>query len=94
MSFIECPRPHSGCKTSYHVYHNVDCDGDGILDHACFNTFSGKRYLILSSEGCVGGRQKQWQWHVSRSVSECRHAFQQVTEKIPFVVQGDIISLY
>ena len=72
LSLIDCERPSSGCQKSHDLYENIDCDGDGFLDHACINTATGKRYLILSSEGC----QKHWNWKVTRSVSECNPAFE------------------
>ena len=70
-NLIDCQRPSTWCQKSYDVYNNVDCDGDGFLDHACFNTATGRRYLILSSEGC----QTNWNWEALRSVSECLPAF-------------------
>ena len=30
----QCQRPSSGCTASFDIYKSVDCDGDGILDHA------------------------------------------------------------
>ena len=53
------------------MYNNIDCDGDGYLDHACFNLYTGKRYLILSSEGC----QNRWDWEKPRNVAECLPAW-------------------
>ena len=45
-----------------------DCDGDGILDHACSN--ENNRWLVLSSEGCPNS------WgSASRPASKCPQAF-------------------
>merc|ERR1719245_377976 len=44
-----CERP-SGCESSTDVYSNIDCDGDGILDHVCMNP-NGNRWVALSSKG-------------------------------------------
>ena len=49
----------------------MDCDGDGILDHACSTTVNNNRWLVLSSEGC----SSSW-GYASRPVSECPQAFE------------------
>ena len=65
----ECHRPE-GCTKDHNLYRNVDCDGDGILDHACSSTNSDHRWLVLSSEGCPDT------WGInSRSKSDCPLAF-------------------
>ena len=52
------------------VYSHVDCDGDGIIDHACYTTTNENHWLILSSEGCPNN------WGTNdRSVSECPAAW-------------------
>ena len=66
----ECPRPSPGCTASFDLYTNVDCDGDGILDHACSTTINENRWLVLSSEGCPS----TWGTHL-RSISDCPQAF-------------------
>ena len=49
----------------------MDCDGDGILDHACSTTVNDDRWLVLSSEGCPSS------WGSgSRPVSKCPQAFE------------------
>ena len=66
-----CNRPSSGCYESHDLYKNVDCDGDGICDHACSVTINDQwRWLVLSSEGCPSN----WGSN-SRSVSDCPQAF-------------------
>ena len=66
----QCQRPSSGCIESYDIYKSVDCDGDGILDHACSTTVNNNRWLVLSSEGCPSS------WGpASRPVSKCPQAF-------------------
>ena len=48
----------------------MDCDGDGILDHACSTTINNNRWLVLSSEGCPNS------WgSASRPASKCPQAF-------------------
>ena len=72
FSIIEdCKRPDSGCTESYDVYKSVDCDGDGILDHACSTTVNNNHWLVLSTEGCPNT------WGTSaRPPSKCAEAFQ------------------
>ena len=66
----QCQRPSSGCSNSIDIYKSVDCDGDGILDHACSTTVNSHRWLVLSSEGCPSN------WgSASRPVSKCPQAF-------------------
>ena len=74
------------CDAEHEVYSHVDCDGDGILDHACHTTINEKHWLILSSEGCPND------WGTSdRSVSECPAAWpskgneNQVCRKIQYL---------
>ena len=68
-TFIEC-EVITACDADHEVYSHVDCDGDGILDHACRTTINEKHWLILSSEGCPND------WGTSdRSVSECPAAW-------------------
>jgi len=43
-----CKKP-TGCVSKTDVYSNIDCDGDGILDHVCTN--GGNRWVALSSKG-------------------------------------------
>lgn len=46
-----CARPASGCREPHDVYENVDCDGDGILDHVCTTTINANRWVALSTSG-------------------------------------------
>ena len=70
ISIGQCQRPSSGCSKGHDRYKNVDCDGDGILDHACSTIFNNDRWLVLSSEGCPSS------WGPStRPVSMCPQAF-------------------
>ena len=70
ISIGQCQRPSSGCTESFDIYKSVDCDGDGILDHACSTTVNDDRWLVLSSEGCPSS------WGSgSRPVSKCPQAF-------------------
>jgi len=70
----QCQRPSSGCVESYDIYKSVDCDGDGILDHACSTTINNNRWLVLSSEGCPNS------WGSgSRPASKCPQAFEETT---------------
>ena len=70
ISIGQCQRPSSGCYGSNDMYNNVDCDGDGILDHTCHNTINYNRWLVLSSEGCPDS------WgQLDRPVSACPQAF-------------------
>ena len=58
------------CDAENEVYSHVDCDGDGILDHACRTRNHENHWLILSSEGCRNC------WGTSnRCVSECPAAW-------------------
>ena len=66
----QCQRPSSGCIQSYDIYKSVDCDGDGILDHACSTAINNKRWLVLSSEGCPNSWGSE-----SRPASECPQVF-------------------
>ena len=69
ISTLECEKP-TGCGAGYDVYTQVDCDEDGILDHACHTTINDNRWLVLSSEGCLNN------WGSSaRSISECQAAW-------------------
>ena len=43
ITLVDCQRPSFGCKQIYDLYENIDCDGDGFLDHACINTATGNR---------------------------------------------------
>ena len=52
------------------MYKSVDCDGDGIKDHTCRNTKDGRRWLILSTEGCP----RSWGSN-ERAVSKCPAAW-------------------
>ena len=72
----QCQRPNSGCSwMHFDIYKSVDCDGDGILDHACSN--DNNRWLVLSSEGCPSS------WGpASRPVSDCPQAFGGTIAKI------------
>ena len=73
----QCQRPSSGCSNSIDIYKIVDCDGDGILDHACSTTVNSHRWLVLSSEGCPSS------WGpASRPVSKCPQAFGGTIDKI------------
>ena len=70
ISIGQCQRPIYGCSESHERYKNVDCDGDGILDHACSTIINNDRWLVLSSEGCPSS------WGPStRPVSMCPQAF-------------------
>ena len=70
ISIGQCQRPSSGCSKGHDRYKNVDCDGDGILDHACSTIINNDRWLVLSSEGCPSS------WGPStRPVSMCPQAF-------------------
>ena len=71
ISIGHCQNPNPGlCKASHDIYKNVDCDGDGILDHACSTTINNNRWLVLSSEGCPSS------WGPpTRPVSMCPQAF-------------------
>ena len=66
----ECQRPSFGCTGIDEHYKTLDCDGDGVLDHACSTAVNDYRHLILSSEGCPNS------WGSSyRSAEECREGF-------------------
>ena len=71
MSIGQCERPNPElCTASHDIYKNVDCDGDGIFDHACSTTINTNRWLVLSSEGCPSS------WGSgSRPDSKCPQAF-------------------
>ena len=66
FNFLACDRPSSGCQDNGDIYANVDCDGDGILDHACSTTYDDNHYLVLSTEACPNA----WGPN-SRTISEC-----------------------
>ena len=67
--FTECDLTVA-CDAENEVYSHVDCDGDGILDHACRTTNHQNHWLILSSEGCRNC------WGTSnRCTSECPAAW-------------------
>ena len=69
LYFLECEVTIT-CDAEHEVYSHVDCDGDGILDHACRTTNHQNHWLILSSEGCRNC------WGTSnRCVSECPAAW-------------------
>ena len=69
LYFLECEVTIT-CDAEHEVYSHVDCDGDGILDHACRTSINDNHWLILSSEGCPND------WGTSdRSVSECPAAW-------------------
>ena len=68
LYFLECEVTIT-CDAEHEVYSHVDCDGDGILDHACRTTANENHRLILSSEGCPN------EWGYDRSVSECPAAW-------------------
>ena len=53
-----CPRPYLGCNASSDKYTNVDCDGDGVLDHVCEG--GDKIRGILSGYGCPN-EWTQWE---------------------------------
>ena len=80
-----CDRPTSGCDESGGgIYANVDCEGDGILDHACSTTYDDAHWLVLSSEGCLN-------WGSStRKFSECPAAWGNSTE--PYL--GEVDKFY
>jgi hypothetical protein len=40
------------------MYFHVDCDGDGVLDHACKN--GGKQGVLASAWGCGTNATNQW----------------------------------
>ena len=68
-NFTECDLTVA-CDAENEVYSHVDCDGDGILDHACRTRNHENHWLILSSEGCRNC------WGTSnRCVSECPAAW-------------------
>ena len=71
----QCQRPSSGCFDSHDIYKSVDCDGDGILDHACSTTVNSHRWLVLSSEGCPTNWGSAY-----RPVSKCPQAFGGITK--------------
>lgn len=50
-SVFSCQRPSDWCKKPGSLYQQVDCDGDGVLDHACQN--GDQRSTILSLDGCI-----------------------------------------
>lgn len=50
-AYSQCDRPASGCRVAHDVYQNIDCDGDGILDHVCTTTINTARWVALSSQG-------------------------------------------
>ena len=55
---------------SHDVYKSVDCDGDGVMDHACSTTINNNRWLVLSTEGCPNS------WGTSgRALSKCPKAW-------------------
>ena len=60
-----------GCQLPHYIYKNIDCDGDGILDHACFSAVKSNKWLVLSSEGCP----KSW-GNGNRLPSDCVTKFQ------------------
>ena len=67
----QCHRPLYGCsRFNSEIYKSLDCDGDGILDHACILFRNNSRWLVLSSEGCPGS------WgSASRPASKCPQVF-------------------
>lgn len=50
-SVFGCQRPDDWCKEPGSDYKQVDCDGDGVLDHVCQN--GDQRSTILSLDGCI-----------------------------------------
>ena len=55
------------------MYKSVDCDGDGINDHACSTTVNDNHWLVLSTEGCPSGNLA---WGTSgRAISKCPEAW-------------------
>ena len=67
----QCQRPSCECCMNYwDIYESVDCDGDGILDHACSTTINNNRWLVLSSEGCPNSWGSD-----SQPASKCPQAF-------------------
>ena len=70
---------------SYDVYTNIDCDGDGILDHMCTTTINSNRWLVLSSEGCP----QDWGTS-SRAASEC--ALTTYVDGCALYVPGPIVA--
>ena len=59
-----------------YIYKNVDCDADGILDHACLSTSKSNRWLVLSSEGCPRT------WGIgNRLPADCATAFRRGIKK-------------
>ena len=63
------PAPR-GCLMPNYIYKNIDCDGDGILDHVCFSRMYEDQWLVLSTEGCPS----HW-GNKNRDLSDCIAAF-------------------
>ena len=64
-----CKRPTIGCRNEGNQYKHLDCDGDGIKDHACINN-KNERWLISSREGCPNKWGKG-----TRPISKCPEFF-------------------
>lgn len=69
-----CQRAGNWCYGPGKVYTNTDCDGDGVLDHACDDT-DGNRGTILSSTGCSTA------WPAA-AVSSCPNVFGERPPKV------------
>merc|ERR550517_1101778 len=64
----ECSRPSWGCYVSHDVYANVDCNGDGIADHACSTTINDNMWVSISEYPCTN----TW---TTATISDCPAAF-------------------
>mmetsp|Transcript_95368 Transcript_95368/g.179313 ORF Transcript_95368/g.179313 Transcript_95368/m.179313 type:complete len:3377 (+) Transcript_95368:49-10179(+) len=85
-----CSRPVQGCVSPYDTYANFDCDGDGILDHACQNAETGAQSLVLSSEGCPN----EW-GPTDRDFGQCKTLTTTTTTSAAYCCIGALdISLY
>lgn len=74
---VECERPSDFCREPGSSYSHMDCDGDGILDHACIDDLGNKRGSINSLNGCKStwpSAAIQWcrgAWTCPRPVGYC-----------------------
>lgn len=50
VCLLACPRPHKHCEPPY-IYEPVDCDGDDVLDHKCFDATQAEVYVQFSRVG-------------------------------------------
>jgi hypothetical protein len=50
---MACPKPLEWCTHSGTVYKNIDCDGDGLLDHYCEDLVEGHTGVIGSASSCA-----------------------------------------